>query len=159
MVTKLTAARIATSAGVRTVITHGQKPSNIIKILQGEAIGTHFEAQKVTENARKRWIAYGLLPMGKLYLDDGAIKAICEKGKSLLPAGISKIEGKFTASESVILCDQKGQEIARGIVNYSSSEIDQIKGQKSENINSILGYMDSETVIHRDNLVILYQDS
>ncbi len=93
--------------------------------------------------------------MGKLYLDNGATKAISEKGKSLLPAGITKIEGKFTASESVILCDQKGQEIARGIVNYSSLEIDQIKGQKSENINSILGYMDSETVIHRDNLVIL----
>jgi glutamate 5-kinase len=155
MVTKLTAARIATSAGVRTVITNGKQATNIIKILQGEAIGTQFEAQPRPENARKRWIAYGLLPMGKLYLDSGAIKAICQKGKSLLAAGITKIEGEFMASEAVVLCNSEGREIARGLVNYNSNEINQIKGQKSANISSILGYMAAETVIHRDNLVVM----
>jgi glutamate 5-kinase len=157
MVTKLTAARIATSAGVRTVITKGNQPQNILKIIQGEAIGTQFEPQARPENARKRWIAYGLLQRGKLYLDQGAIKAICQKGKSLLAAGITKIEGDFSSTDSVILCDSNGQEIGRGIVNYNSSEIEEIKGQKSENIASILGYMGAETVIHRDNLVITHE--
>lgn len=154
MITKLTAARIATSAGVRTIITNGQKPTNIIKILQGENIGTQFEPQPRPENARKRWIAYGLLTVGKLYLDNGAIKAIRQKGKSLLAAGITKLEGEFTASEAVLLCDSNGKEIGRGLVNYNSNEIEQIKGQKSDNISSILGYMGAETVVHRDNLII-----
>ncbi len=154
MLTKLSAARIATSAGVRTVITHGQVPQNILLILQGEAIGTQFEPQKKTDNARKRWIAYGLVPMGKLYLDQGAVKAIVQSGKSLLPAGITKIEGEFSATDAVSLHDHQGQEIARGLVNYNYTEIEQIKGQRSEHIETILGYVESKTVIHRDNLVI-----
>jgi len=155
MATKLAAARIATSAGSRTVITHGQKPQNILLILQGEAIGTQFEPQKKTDNARKRWIAYGLVPMGKLYLDAGAVKAIIQAGKSLLPAGIVKIEGEFSASEAVTLHDLEGREIARGLANYNHTEIEQIKGQRSEQIETILGYVESETIVHRDNLVIL----
>ncbi|MGH2414308.1 MAG: glutamate 5-kinase, partial [Microcystaceae cyanobacterium] len=105
METKLTAARIATSAGVRVAITQGKQPENISKILQGESVGTQFEAQPRTENARKRWIAHGLLPMGKLYLDRGAVKAICQGGKSLLGAGITQVEGVFAASDAVLLCD------------------------------------------------------
>lgn len=155
MLTKLTAARIATSTGVRAVITKGTKPSNIIKILKGEEIGTQFEPQQSTENARKRWIAYGLLPMGKLYLDKGAVKAISQQGKSLLAVGIIKIKGEFHSSDAVSLCDSEGETIARGLVNYNSNEIEQIKGQKSDHISSILGYMGAETVIHRDNLVII----
>jgi glutamate 5-kinase len=155
MATKLTAARIATSAGVRMAITHGRQPENIEKILHGEPIGTQFEPQQRSENARKRWIAYGLLPMGKLYLDRGAVRAICQSGKSLLPAGITRVEGEFSASESVQLCDADGKEIARGIVNYSSTEIEQIKGHHSDNISTLLGYVGAETVVHRDNLVVL----
>ncbi|ACK70588.1 glutamate 5-kinase [Gloeothece citriformis PCC 7424] len=154
MTTKLAAARIATSAGVRMVITHGRQPQNILKILEGEAIGTQFEPQPRTENARKRWIAYGLMPMGKLYLDEGAVKAICQGGKSLLPAGIVRVEGDFVDSEAVLLCDGEGKEVARGLVNYKSTEIDKIKGYRSAQIALLLGYMGEETVIHRDNLVI-----
>jgi glutamate 5-kinase len=157
MMTKLTAARIATSAGVRTVITHGKYLENLSKILAGEPLGTQFEAQPKTDNARKRWIAHGLLPKGKLYLDAGAVKAICKQGKSLLAAGIIRSEGNFFESEAVQLCDLQGKEIARGIVNYSSAEIEQIKGHHSEKIALLLGYTDEETpetVIHRDNLVI-----
>jgi len=154
MATKLSAARIATSAGVRTVITQGKNPQNILKILEGEPLGTQFEAQPSTENARKRWIAHGLLPMGKLYLDQGAVKAICEQGKSLLPAGIIKIEGDFSAEDAVLICDQQGVEIARGIVNYKSEDLSKIKGFRSHKIEKILGYFTSENVIHRDNLVI-----
>lgn len=155
MATKLAAARIATSSGVRTVITQGKYPQNLVKILQGESLGTQFEPQSRPDNARKRWIAYGLLPMGKLYLDRGAIQAIRQGGKSLLPAGITGVEGDFSASEAVQLCDREGIEVARGIVNYSSLEIEQIKGHHSEKIAQILGYVDpDETVVHRDNLVI-----
>jgi glutamate 5-kinase len=154
MATKLTAARIATSSGVRTVITQGSQPENMIKILRGEAIGTQFEPQPRTENARKRWIAHGLMPLGKLYLDSGAVKAIRKGGKSLLAAGITRVEGEFAASEAVQLYDANDKEIARGIVNYSNTEIEQIKGHHSDQIPLLLGYSSAETVIHRDNLVV-----
>jgi glutamate 5-kinase len=154
MLTKVTAARIATAAGVRTVITDGN-PHNIKRILQGEPIGTQFEAQLQPSNARKRWIAYGLIPTGKLYLDSGAITAICQGGKSLLAAGISAIEGEFDSQDAVQLCDRHGNEIARGMVNYSSNELQQIRGRHSREIATILGYEGAETVIHRDNLVLI----
>ena len=154
MMTKLTAARIATSAGARTVITQGKQPQNIEKILAGEAIGTQFESQPRSKNARKRWIAYGLLPMGKLYLDSGAVAAICQGGKSLLAAGIKEVQGDFTAAGAVQLCDEEGQEIARGLVNYSSNDLSKIKGMHSQDIASSLGYVGAETVVHRDNLVL-----
>ncbi|BAP17858.1 glutamate 5-kinase [cyanobacterium endosymbiont of Epithemia turgida] len=154
METKLTAVRLATSAGVRTVITHGQKPGNLLKILRGKAIGTQFEPQPRSENARKRWIAYGLVPSGQLYLDQGAIEAICHQGKSLLAAGIIKVEGQFEAFDAIQLCDKQGQELARGIVNYSSLEVTKIKGHHSDKIAKILGYEGPQTMVHRDNLVV-----
>ena len=154
MATKLAAARIATSTGVRTVITQGKQPQNILEILQGKDLGTQFEPQPRTDNARKRWISYGLIPMGKLYLDNGAVKAITQQGTSLLPAGIIAVEGKFSASDAVCLCDRQGVELGRGLVNYSSSEIELIKGQHSTKITAILGYDSADTVVHRNNLAI-----
>ncbi|MGK7936550.1 MAG: glutamate 5-kinase [Xenococcaceae cyanobacterium] len=154
MATKLAAARIATASGVRTVITQGKQPQNISKILAGSTIGTQFEPQLSTDNARKRWIAYGLIPMGKLYLDAGAVKAICQKGKSLLPAGIINVEGDFSVSDAVQLCDESGQEVARGLVNYNSTEVSKIQGHHSDKIALILGYETEETVVHRDNLIV-----
>lgn len=154
MITKIQAARIATGAGVRTVITEGKYPQNLHKILKGEAIGTHFEPQLRPVNARKHWIANVLIPMGKIYLDSGAVKAIFQGGKSLLAAGIKLVEGGFQAQDSVLLCDLDGSEIARGLVNYSSVELQRIKGFQSEKIPEILGYEGAETVVHRDNLVI-----
>lgn len=155
MVTKIAAARIATMAGVRTAITEGRFPQNITKILRGEPLGTQFAPQLQPTNARKRWIAYGLIPSGKLFLDTGAVNAICRGGKSLLPAGITAVEGDFYSQEAVQLCDQYGNEIARGIVNYNSDELTQIQGRHSREISTILGYEGAETVIHRDNLVLL----
>ena len=154
MVTKISAARIAIAAGVRTVITQGRFPHNIKKILDGEPLGTHFQPQPEPTSARKRWIAYGLVPVGKLYLDTGAIAAIAQGGKSLLAAGIKTVEGNFEAQAAVQLCDHQGNEIARGLVNYSSEELEKIRGCHSREICTILGYVGAETVIHRDNLVL-----
>lgn len=154
MVTKISAARIATAAGVRTVITEGRSPQNIEKALQGESVGTQFEPQIQPFNARKRWIAHGLVTAGKLYLDAGAVQAIREAGKSLLAAGITEVEGEFQGQDAVQICDTMGQEIARGIVNYSSAELQKIRGCQSEAIPSRLGYMGADTVVHRDNLVL-----
>lgn len=154
MGTKLTAARIAVDSGVRTVITSGKKPENIPKILEGANIGTSFEAQPRPENARKRWIAHGLLPQGKLFLDEGAVKAIAQKQKSLLAAGLVQVEGQFQLGDAVQICDRQGREIARGLVNYSHQELQLIKGQRSEQITQILGYHGEETIVHRDNLVL-----
>lgn len=154
MVTKIAAAQIATSAGVRTVITHGQFPQNIERILKGEPLGTQFTPQLRADSARKRWIAHGLVTVGKVYLDPGAVRAIISDGKSLLPAGIVRIEGDFDANDAVQLCDDLGLEIGRGIVNYSSSELDRIHGHRSSDIVDLLGYVGEDTVIHRDNLVL-----
>ncbi len=154
MVTKISAARIATAAGIRTVITEGKYPRNIEKILQGEAIGTCFEPQPEPTSARKRWIAYGLLPAGKLYLDEGAVVAISQAGRSLLATGISAVEGEFDPQDAVQLYNKIGNEIARGLVNYSSTDLQKIRGRHSREISAILGYEGAETVVHRDNLVL-----
>lgn len=159
MITKLRAAKIASSAGVTTVITNGKTPSNIIKIIDGDAIGTKFVAQPKAENARKRWIANGLVSSGKIYLDDGAVKALCLQGKSLLAAGITDIEGNFNQSDAVDILNTQGQIIGKGIVNYNYEDLGRVKGQKSANIAQILGYETPETVIHRDNLVIFNFDA
>lgn len=154
MVTKIEAARIATTAGIRTVITDGKTPRNLEKILQGADIGTHFAPQPQLPNARKRWIAHGLVPAGKLYLDEGAVRAIAQSGRSLLAAGITEIEGEFQSQDAVQLCDRAGREIARGLVNYSYRDLQKIRGQRSDKIAAILGYDGAETVVHRDNLVL-----
>lgn len=155
MITKIEAARIATGSGVRTVITEGKFPQNLEKILQGtELIGTQFEPQNRPVNARKHWIANVLVPTGKIHLDAGAIRAISHGGKSLLAAGITQVEGEFNLQDSVQICNLDGQEIARGLVNYSQGELQKIKGLHSDKIPEILGYDGADTVIHRDNLVV-----
>jgi glutamate 5-kinase len=154
MATKIQAARIATKAGVRTVIANGRNAANILDMIQGQGVGTVFEPQPRPFNARQRWLAHGVVPTGLLYLDDGAVQAVRDGGKSLLPAGILHVEGDFDPQDAVKLCDRKGHEIARGLVNYSSDELKQIRGHKTEAIAEILGYSGSETIVHRDNLVL-----
>ncbi len=154
MVTKIAAAQIATGAGVRTVITQGKSPLNLLKILAGDSIGTQFEPQPRPFNARQRWIAHGLISTGKLFLDEGAVEAICTAGKSLLAAGILHVEGEFESQDAVTLCDRGGHEIAKGIVNYSREELQKIQGHRSEKISEILGYGGADTIVHRDNLVL-----
>ena len=155
MVTKIEAARIAANAGVCTVITDGQHPEKIAQIMAGADLGTQFSPKSTVANARKRWIAQSLIPAGKLYLDAGAVRAIRQDGKSLLSAGITEIKGDFQAQDAVVLCDRSGQEIARGLVNYNHRELQQIRGRRSREISMILGHGGADTIIHRDNLVLL----
>ncbi|MEL6552976.1 MAG: glutamate 5-kinase [Cyanobacteria bacterium J06621_11] len=154
MSTKIEAARIAIAAGTPTVIMQGQTPENLLKILAGEPVGTLFEAQSTHPAARKRWIAGNLIPAGRLYLDKGASTAIQTAGKSLLPAGVTEVEGEFESGDAVLLCDKSGEEIARGLVNYSDADLRKIVGHRSDEIVQLLGYEGNETVIHRDNLVL-----
>ena len=155
METKISAARIASGAGVRTIIMNSDTPRNLFKILAGESIGTRFEPQENPITARQRWIAHGMVPSGKLYLDDGAVNAIALAGKSLLPAGIIGIDGEFQREDTVRICNLHGQEIARGLVNYTSKELQKIRGHRSAEVTQLLGYDGDETVVHRDNLVMM----
>jgi len=155
MLTKLEAAQIAATAGVRTVITDGRQSGNIVKVLNGETIGTQFAPRAKPSRGRKRWIASSSLPVGQLYVDEGAAKAILQAGKSLLAAGIVNIIGSFQTQDVVQLCTAAGEEIARGIVNYNDQELKLILGRKSEEIPKILGYAGADTVVHRDNMVIV----
>lgn len=157
MTSKLEAARIAAASGTTTVITAGDVPQNIPRILAGELIGTRFLAQSASRTPlRKRWIAYGLLPGGSLHLDTGAVLAVREGGKSLLPAGITASAGIFETGTLVRLLDSGGVEFARGLVNYSSSELEIIQGHQTAEVSRLLNLEGREpTVVHRDNLVLL----
>ncbi|KAK4523199.1 hypothetical protein GAYE_PCTG44G1091 [Galdieria yellowstonensis] len=156
MGTKVTAARLATAAEVTVCIMNGAKPENILNFVlpnKVKAIGTVFLPQKkVIRGGRKRWIAHGLKPSGTIYVDDGAEKAILRK-KSLFAAGITKVEGDFDAEACVHVCNSRGEEIARGLVNYSSDEIEKVRGLHSEILLEVLGYEGPEEIIHRHNLV------
>ncbi len=154
MVTKLEAAQIATIAGIRTVITDGRQPANILKALEGEAVGTQFTPLAKPSRGRKRWIASNLPTTGQIYIDEGAARAVLTGGKSLLAAGVTQTQGQFEPQDVVQLCTADGQEIARGIVNYSDRDLKQISGRHSDEIASILGYAGADTVVHRDNLVL-----
>ncbi len=156
MKTKLKAARIVTKmCGVDTYIVNGRKKGNLKKIVAGENPGTVFTGQKCGVSQKKRWIAYGLNPSGKVVLDGGAVSAVLNRDASLLPVGVTGLEGKFKEGNSVSCLNPAGKEIARGLVNYSSGEVKKIMGKTSRQIKSILGYRDYDELIHKDNLVKL----
>lgn len=155
MYSKVLAAKKATSFGVAVHIVSGRKGGNIRAVLEGKRVGTFFEPLKEKVRSRKGWIAYATRAKGNLYIDDGAVRALLKNGKSLLPSGIKKVEGDFDVGDAVYCIDERGQKVAKGIVNYSSCEIKLIRGKKSSDIEPILGYKYSDEVIHRDNLVLL----
>ena len=158
MSTKLDSAKLAMNAGVIMVIAHGREPNVIRRIMAGEEVGTIFIPKADKLRSRKRWIAYATLPKGKIVVDEGAAKALIEAGKSLLPVGITAVEGEFEAGDMVaVMADQAGKqsEIARGLVNYDSADLRRIQGCRSKDIPKHLGHRDFDEAIHRDNLVIL----
>ncbi len=155
MKTKLDAAKIACASGYVMAIANGHRPGIVRDVLDGKALCTTFGKAVEAMSHRKRWIAFGRATKGAIRIDDGARRALLDQGRSLLAAGITSVDGAFDMGAAVRILDAKGQDIARGLVNYSSDEINRIKGCKSANIQSILGRKDFDEVIHRDNLVIL----
>lgn len=154
MVTKLRAAEIVTGSGEMMVLAHGKEPLVVTRLLKGELLGTLFLPQ-TRISGRKRWIAYSRPPKGRLLVDNGAHDALVQGGKSLLPAGIRRVEGHFDYSDTVSCFTENGIEFARGLVNYNSTETAQLTGKQTRDIEKILGYRDYDEVIHRDNLVLL----
>lgn len=154
MITKLQAAKIVMNAGEYMVIANGKRKNTIIDILNGKEIGTVFMPKQKKMNAYKRWIAFNLPLSGTIIVDDGAMNAIIKNGKSLLPSGILKIEGNFDIGKTVEIATQDGNIFGRGLVNYSSAELNKIKGCQSKEISKILGYKYFDEIIHRDNLVV-----
>lgn len=155
MYSKLLAAQRAVSNGIIVHIISGRKGVLLEAQSKGEHHGTVFQPKKEKLSSRKGWIAYGSRSKGNIVIDVGAIKALIHGGKSLLPSGIVTVEGNFETGDAVYCLDTEGKRIAKGLINYSSSEIDRIKGRKTSEIEKILGYKYSDEAIHRDNLVLL----
>jgi glutamate 5-kinase len=156
MRTKLEAVRIANDAGILAHINNGFKKNILLDILDGKNVGTWFKCREKKIKGRKRWLAYGKrLCEGKVVIDQGAERALLLNGRSLLPSGVIAVEGTFQKDELVRVCNDRGEEIARGLVQYSSKEIDMIKGKKTAEIPAILGEHTSYEIIHRNNLVTL----
>jgi glutamate 5-kinase len=155
MYSKLLAAKQATDHGIPVVIMSGKKSGLLSRLLGGKKAGTYFEPKKQRLSSKKGWIAYGVRSRGAIYLDDGAVKALTTMGKSLLPSGITKIEGNFDVGDYIRCISKEGKKIAKGLTNYSSMELEHIKGKKTSEIEKVLGYKYSDEVIHRDNLVVI----
>ena len=155
MLTKIRAAQRAARSGAHTAIASGHEPDVLLRLAQGERIGTLLTAGSVPLAARKQWLADRLAVAGRLQLDEGAIKALARDGKSLLPVGVSDVTGDFQRGAVVACVDPGGREVARGLVNYSAEETRRIMRRPSGEIEAILGYVDEPELIHRDNLVLL----
>jgi glutamate 5-kinase len=155
MYSKLLAAKRAMSYGIAVHIISGRKDGLLLSLIEGTRTGTMFKPRQERLSSRKGWIAYGSRSKGNLVIDDGAAKALIERGKSLLPSGIISVEGLFDIGDAVSCVDARGHRIAKGLTNYSSSETERIKGKKTTEIEKVLGYKYSDEVIHRDNLVVV----
>lgn len=156
MASKLVAAQSCMDFGIPVFITNGLNVAALGQLTRGETVpGTLFEPSQTPLAARKHWIGHVLKEQGKLILDAGAVQMIREQGKSLLPIGIKSLEGKFQRGDCVVLCDESGEHVAKGLVDYSCQELEKIKQRKSGDIESILGYSYGNEVVHRDNLVVM----
>lgn len=154
MLTKVLAARRAASAGAHTIVASGRESKVLQRLAGGEMIGTSFIADTAKLTARKQWIADQLQLRGALVLDAGALRALLRDGKSLLPIGVSEVQGDFARGDVVACLSQAGAEVGRGLINYASSEARRIIGKPSSEIESLLGFVEEPELIHRSNLVI-----
>jgi len=155
MLTKVKAAARAARAGVATVIAWGRHERILLRLAAGEKIGTLLLPSTEVTTARKHWLASHLRVRGKLHLDAGAVHAICAAGKSLLAVGVNHVEGQFPRGAMVACLNPEGDEVARGLINYSATETQRILRLPSGKITEILGYMNEPELVHRDNLVLL----
>jgi glutamate 5-kinase len=159
MKSKVLAAKKVTAMGIPCIIAPGKKKNVLTDIIAGKKIGTLFLPMADRLSSKKYWIAFTLHSRGKLTIDDGAKKALLEKGKSLLPSGITDLEGTFAVGDPVSCVDSNGTIIAKGLVNFSSAEISKIMGLKTSKIEQVLGHKDYDEVIHRDSLAITKQNT
>ncbi|KXW55442.1 glutamate 5-kinase [Ferrovum sp. PN-J185] len=153
MLTKVLAAKRAATRGAHTAIVSGRESNVLYRLAQGELIGTQLIANTQKLNAKQHWLASQLQVKGQLVLDEGAVLAVVKEGKSVLPIGVKSLRGHFNRGELVACLNQQNQEIARGLINYNSQETQQILGKTSDQIESTLGFVSDEELIHRDNLV------
>lgn len=154
MITKILAAKRAAGSGASTVIAWGREPRVLLRLVEGEAIGTCLVAQTAKNQARKRWISDHLQLRGAVVVDDGAVGKIVNDGKSLLPIGMTAVSGDFSRGDVIAVHDSRGQEVARGLANYASSEARLICRKSSVDFERLLGYAAEPEMIHRDNLVL-----
>ena len=154
MITKILAAKRAAGSGASTVIAWGREPQVLLRLCAGEAIGTCLVAGTPKNQARKRWMADHLQLRGSVRVDDGAVQKILGEGKSLLPIGMTAVEGDFSRGDVIAVRDGAGQEIARGLANYASSEARLLCRKSSSDFERLLGYVAESEMIHRDNLVL-----
>jgi glutamate 5-kinase len=155
MRSKVLTARQAGRYGIATVILNGHKDGELSRAFAGAPVGTLFWPEHRSLSSRKQWIAYSLKPAGRVLLDDGACRALRERGGSLLAAGIVEVQGDFPAGSSISCCDREGSEFARGLTNFPSDDLVKVRGRHSREIQTTLGYASFDEVIHRDNLVLL----
>ncbi|MFQ5957135.1 MAG: glutamate 5-kinase [Candidatus Brocadiales bacterium] len=156
MESKLKAARMATNSGEAVVVANGREPNILLRIMDGETLGTLFLPALKKLTSRKRWIGFTLRPKGKIYVDDGAFDALAKRGKSLLASGIADVDGSFERGDVVSISTLSNKaEFARGLTNYSSTELMKIKGHPSASIKKILGNKPYDEVVHRDNMVLV----
>ncbi|WP_137892645.1 glutamate 5-kinase [Ramlibacter sp. 2FC] len=154
MITKILAAKRAAGSGASTVIAWGREPDALIRLARGEAIGTLLVAQTAKQQARKQWMADHLQLRGAVTVDAGAVAKLREEGKSLLPIGMTAVEGEFSRGDVIAVRDAQGQEIARGLANYASAEARLLCRRPSSEIEGLLGYLAEPEMVHRDNLVL-----
>lgn len=154
MITKVRAAQRASRSGAHTLIVSGREADSLLAAANGEPIGTLLFATSTPLAARKQWLADHLKTAGCLVLDEGAVKALLN-GRSLLPVGVAEVRGEFERGAAVACCDDSGKELARGLANYSASETRRILRRPSSEIESILGYVNDDELIHRDNLILI----
>ncbi|MGV3526995.1 MAG: glutamate 5-kinase [Candidatus Sericytochromatia bacterium] len=154
MHTKIQAADLATRAGIGLRIVSGAEPDVLIRVAQGETLGTWFAPRLQRLEARKRWIIAGAVPQARLILDEGASQALLQRGKSLLAAGIQGVEGEFDKGQTVQLLTATGQRLGCGLSRYSSTELQSVKGLHSEAIAPLLGYTYGPEVVHRNDLIL-----
>jgi glutamate 5-kinase len=155
MRSKLRAARLATAAGESVIMANGTAPAVLDAIFAAEPVGTLFLPHGGTVPAWKRWLGYTARPKGRFTVDAGARAAVTEKGRSLLPIGVVKVQGHFVKGDVVALCDSDGHEFARGLTNYAAADAQRIAGLRSERIAEALGSVPYEEIVHRDNLVVI----
>ncbi|MFC3031959.1 glutamate 5-kinase [Pseudoalteromonas fenneropenaei] len=155
MATKLQAADIATRAGVEVLIARGSTPNIIAEALSGKAPSTTFVCFKAPVDGRKRWLLAGPKSSGRITCDEGAVTALCDKGASLLAKGIVALSGEFAVGDLVSLCDVNGREFAKGLCRFNHQELEQLKGVHSREFAALLGYIPSNVVLHRDDMVLL----